>query len=623
VEDGAPNPDRRIGGHQIAFATMNTTRTMMAAKNAPPGEEALGEDATMSRDDAADPGLEQFERFLHEWSRRDFLRRMGGAAALTAFSGGIVGLLEACGPGNNTTSQTPVKGGTVVEGWSTEPSYLLPVRSSDVYSNIANRLMFEGLLYRDNKGNMLPNFAKDAPVQSADGLTYTFKLRSDIKWSDGSPVTPDDVVFSYALYYDPKFDGLLGNSRPTGKRYLKSVTANGDTIVIQATTAYAPFLLTFGDVPIVPKKYLDGKTPVELNTDSFNSAPPVSNGKFKFTSWQKGDKLTLSRNDLYFRGPIYLDSWVYKKVSDSVAVLSQLKTGEVDAGRLDPATYEEAKAQSNLNIISFPTFSWDEAIFQLDPNKPAGKILADKSVRQALYYGLDRAAIVQASYFGQGVVADSVYVPISWAYNKDVTPKYTHDTNKAASLLDAAGWTKGSSGIREKGGQQLSIEMVTNADNTVRTKNLQIMQEQWRKIGVDAKIKTLATLGNLSNELTSARNFGVMYIGFSLSPDPDQSGLWHSRQTAVGGNNGGLYKNAQVDKILDDAVATVDKEKRKALYFQLQGILNDDPPSIIVCDVNGIYAVNKRVHNWNLNAFWIYGNGFSYYYKDVWVEPKK
>lgn len=306
-----------------------------------------------------------------------------------------------------------------------------------------------------------------------------------------------------------------------------------------------------------------------------------------------------------------------------MAVLAALKTGEVDAGRLDPATFEEAKAQSNLNIISFPAFSWDEAIFQLDPTKPAGKILGDKAVRQALIYGLDRAAIVQSSYFGQGTVADSVLPPISWAFNKDVTPKYTYDTAKAASMLDAAGWTKGSSSIREKGGQKLTIEMVTNADNTVRTKNLTIMKEQWGKIGVDAQIRTVATLAQLSNELTSARTFGVMYIGFSLSPDPDQSGLWHSRQTAVGGNNGGLYKNDQVDKLLDDAVAAVDRAKRKDLYFQVQNMLAADPPSIIVCDVNGICAVNKRVHNWNLNAYWIYGNGFSHYYQDVWVEPKK
>lgn len=577
----------------------------------------------MSRDEVVDPGFQQFEKFFDEWSRRDFLRNMGAGAAYLAFMAGGADLLAACGPGNAPTSQTPVKGGTVVEGWSTEPSYLLPVRSSDVYSNIANRLMFEGLLYRDNKGNMLPNFAKEAPTQSSDGLTFTFKLRNDIKWSDGSPVTPDDVVFSYQLYYDPRFDGLLGNNRPTGKRYLKSVTAQGDTIVIQAASAYAPFLLTFGDIPIVPKKYLDGKTGQELNTDVFNSAPQVANGKFKFGTWQKGDKLTLVRNDNYFRGPVYLDSWVYKKASDSTAVLSQLKTGEVDAGRLDPATYDEAKAQANLNVLSFPTFTWDEAIFQLDPNKPAGKIFADKSVRQALIYGLDREAILKASYFGQGLVADSVLPPISWAFNKDVTPKYTYDPIKAGSMLDAAGWTKGSSGTREKGGQPLSFEMVTNADNTVRTKNLQIMQESWRKIGVDAKIKTVATLGNLSNELTSARNFGIMYIGFSLQPDPDQSGLWHSRQTAVGGNNGGMYKNPEVDKLLDDGVAEVDQAKRKQIYYKLQNLLASDPPSIIVCDTNGIYAVNKRVHNWNLNAFWIYGNGFSNYYKDVWVEPKK
>src|SRR5262249_59818919 len=118
------------------------------------------------------------------------------------------------GQSNQGQNVTPQKGGTLIEGWSTEPQYLLPVRSSDVYSNIANRLLFEGLLYRDDRGKLQPNFVEKLPEISPDGLTYTFKLRSDIKWSDGTPVTPDDVVFTYQLYYDKKYDGLLGNSRP-------------------------------------------------------------------------------------------------------------------------------------------------------------------------------------------------------------------------------------------------------------------------------------------------------------------------------------------------------------------------------------------------------------------------
>ena len=571
-----------------------------------------------------DPG---FERFLEEWSRRDFLKTMSVGTAYAFFLAGGAAALEACGnPGSQGQSPaTPQRGGTLIEGWSTEPSYLLPVRSSDVYSNVANRLLFEGLLTVDDKGNLQPNFAQKMPEVSSDGLTYTFKLRSDIKWSDGSPLTPDDVVFTYGLYYDPKYDGLLGNARPNAKRYIKSVTAQGDSIILQATTLYAPFLLTYGVTPIVPKKVLAGKTGVQLNTDDFNSAPPISNGKFKFQSWTKGDKVILARNDLYFRGRANLDTWVYKKVPDAVAVLEQLKTGEIDVGRLDFSSYDEATAQSNLNVLSFPTFGFDEYIYQLDPGKPGGQLFQDRSVRQALAYALDRKALVQAAYFGQAVLADSIMPSTSWAYDKDVKPKYTYDARKAGDLLDAAGWKAGASGVREKGGQKLSFEMMTNADNSTRAKILQIMQEQWRKIGVDAQIRNLANLGLLSDQLTSARQFGIMFIGFSLQPygEPDQSSLWHSRTTAIGGNNGGLFKNAEVDKLLDDGVATLDRNKRRDIYFQLQNIMADELPTNIICYPKGIYGVNKRVHGYNLGTFWLYGFGNPIFMKDVWVEPKK
>src|SRR5215467_14485168 len=215
-----------------------------------------------------DPGFDTFERFLEEWSRRDFLKSVSIGAAYAMFLGGGVAALEACanaGQGGQTQSQTPQKGGTLIEGWSTEPQYLLPVRSADVYSNVASRLLFEGLLYLDDKGVLQPNFAEKTPDVSSDGLTYTFKLRNDIKWSDGSPVTPDDVVFTYQLYYDKKYDGLLGNSRPNGVRYIKNVSANGNTITMEANSRFAPFLLNYGIVPIVPKKVLGDKTALQLN----------------------------------------------------------------------------------------------------------------------------------------------------------------------------------------------------------------------------------------------------------------------------------------------------------------------------------------------------------------------
>src|ERR1700746_49441 len=159
----------------------------------------------MSRDeDAADKGFAQFERFLDEWSRRDFLRRAGGTTAFLAFSGGIVGFLEACAgtSSNNSTSGTAKKGGHVVEGNFTDIRTLNSMLSSDPASNIFIGLMFDGLTNQKKDGTIIPALA-ESWKSSSDGLTYTFKLRSGLKWSDGQPITSDDVKFTYALAYEP------------------------------------------------------------------------------------------------------------------------------------------------------------------------------------------------------------------------------------------------------------------------------------------------------------------------------------------------------------------------------------------------------------------------------------
>src|SRR4030081_2698360 len=144
----------------------------------------------MTRDkDALDPGFEQFEQFLKEWSRRDFLRRTGGAAAYMAFLAGGAEFLAACATGPATTpSVKAVKGGHIVEGNSTDIRNFNTVPVSDVYSATVNGLLFDSLVQVDGKGNVIPCLAKELPKLSSDSLTYTFTLRQDVKWTDGSPL---------------------------------------------------------------------------------------------------------------------------------------------------------------------------------------------------------------------------------------------------------------------------------------------------------------------------------------------------------------------------------------------------------------------------------------------------
>jgi len=558
----------------------------------------------MSRDgDADDKGFEQFERFLEHWSRRDFLKRTGGAAAYMAFLAGGLEFLEACGGGSTQTSQTPKKGGHVIEGNFTDIRTLNSMLSSDTASNQVIGLMFDGLLNYKKNGDLVPALASDLPKTSSDGLTYTFKLRDNLKFSDGHPLTADDVVFTYQLAYDPKYKDVASPRRGDLSKYIASVTAQDPkTVVIQTTQVFAPFLANHALYGILPKHVLGDLDPKAVNTADFNTAPSVTNGAFKFVKWEKGQQVTLARNDNYWNGPAYLDSYVYKVLPDSVAVTNQLKTGEIDIGPVDPGQFDAIKTATNVVTSEFPVPTFTFYAYNLDPAKLGGQLFGDKAVRQALLYALNRQQIVTAIFFGHGSVANSVEPPTSWAYKDKPQVLYSFDKAKAESLLDGAGWAKGADGIRAKGGQKLKFEMITNAGNKQRESMLTVMQQSWKDIGVDATPK-LIQFPQLVSQIVSIRTFDVFLVGFNWGADPDVSPLYHSRNAAPGGFNGADFKNDQADTLLDQALNTLDRSKRKDLYGQFQDLMSDQEPSPVILFNSGIYGVNTRVQGTDFGPF--------------------
>jgi peptide/nickel transport system substrate-binding protein len=582
----------------------------------------------MSRDKGAgDPGFEQFEQFLKEWSRRDFLRRTGGAAAYMAFLAGGAEFLAACAnAGTNTPSVKAVKGGHIVEGNSTDVRNFNTVLVTDVYSSTLNGLLFEPLVQLDGKGNLIPCLAKELPKVSSDSLTYTFNLRQDVKWTDGSPVTADDVVFTYRLMYDPEFKDVKSPRRGELSTYVESVTAQDKyTVLFKTKKVYAPFVPTQGIYGIMPKKAFDGLSAVDINTAKFNSEPTISSGVMKFVKWEKSAQITLARNDTYWRGPANLDTYIWKVVPKSDVLEAQLKTGEIDFGPLRESTYEDVTS-SGVNLAAFPVAIFLFYAYNQDPAKsPMAAAFQDKRVRQALLYALDRQKMVNspAIFNKQAVVADSVMLPIWWSYNKDTAPKYPYDPAKAGKLLDDAGWKmNAATGIREKEGKPMRFRTTTNADRQVRPLVMNAMQEQWRKIGVDATRNDLPTLAATAGILTGERNFDVLMIGFSFGADPaDEAGLWHSRNTAPGGFNGFNFKNSQADQLLDDASTTLDKAKRKDLYFKFQNVMADELPGAILFFNKGLWGVNKRVQGLNLDTY----NQFQYrpWFNQVFVSDGK
>ena len=537
------------------------------------------------------------------------------AAGTPAAGGGAVGYPS----GGKYTTLDPVgkKGGRITEGGVTEVKTFNGMLTSDTTSTAMIALISNQLVaLNPDTALPYPDLATVVPSRenggvSQDGLTYTFKLRNDVKWHDGTQFTAKDVVFTYTTMQKKE----LGSQRTSELNdRVESVTAPDDyTVVFKMKKIVAPFLT--GNMYYIAPEHILKDVPV----DQIKSHPlslgdakaTIGTGPFKFGSYTKGDNVTLAKNPNYFRGEPALDQYIYKVVKDGTVLVAQLKTGEVDYGNVTAALYEEMTRQANVNAVKYETYSFFFYTYQLDTARTA--LFQEKAVRQALAYALDREAMLKAINFGLGTIGAGTEPVLSWAYAPDqITTKYTYDPNKANQLLDQAGWVKGSDGIRAKGGQKLSFTMWGQSGSPVIDGYIASMQQLWKAIGVDCIPKT-EEFSSLVARLTESHDFEMVIVGFSWGVDPDQTSMW-ATQSYGGGFNLNKYSNPQVDTILKQALSELDQEKRKQLYIQMQNIVVDDAPSIILYFTQTPAAVNKRVHNlkpnavatrWNSQTWWV------------------
>jgi len=576
----------------------------------------------VSSNSSSDRESEQFDLFLQDWSRRDVLRGMGGALAFTAFLAGGMELLAACGGGGTTTTtQNVVKGGHLVEGSISDIANLNPIFSNDTASNTVRDMIYDRLLTVDAAGNLLPNIATEVPKVDSDQVTYKFKLRNDVKWSDGQQFTADDVVFTFQLMFDPKYKAVTSRYRSQLEQYLASATApDKTTVVFKTTSAYAPFLISFGTLPILPKHVWETLQPAAMNSSEMNQVPTVGSGPFLPVKWDKGAQYQLKRNDTYFRGKANLDSFIYKVVPDAVQVANQLKTGELDVGQPDASVWDSLATAQTINRVSYVGPSFAYYIQNLDPAKtPKAAIFGDLQVRKALLTALDLTKVADKVYFGQAAPADSSVSSAQWVHS---TPKtqYHFSLSNAEKMLDAAGWVKGADGIRAKGGVRMEWELRTNSGNKVRETLITVLADQWKQIGANVATKAVQ-FPQLVTQLSQTREFEMILLGISEGLDPDTTQLWHSKSIGNGALNGMGYKNPRVDDLLDQAVKTLDREKRKGLYQQVQEILMEDLPAPLLTFPKSLWGVSKRVKNFNVGA-WNTSSPRPWF-KDVYVTDGK
>jgi len=489
--------------------------------------------------------------------------------------------------------EAPRSGGTYVEGVVGQLGSLNPLfGEATAGPNDLDALLFEPLVRVLPTGAVQGRLASHWDV-SPDGRSYSFTLRPTARWSDGTPLTADDVVFTVRTVQDPQFPGVLLNQ---SWKDIIATAIDAGHVRFALPGHNAGFLANLEMLDIVPSHLLAGKTMADLASPSPN-LNPVGTGPFRMVA-QLSDRIQLDRNPFGWRRP-WIDSLTIRSFPSQTAALDALDRGEIDGvANLTPSAAAQERTNKQVSVLATSTYQYSELLLNLKADEP---YFQDVMVRQAIANAIDRTAIIQEVLVGQAVPDDSpIPRSISWAYDS-AAQQPAHDQAAAAKLLDAAGWTL-VNGIRTKGTTSLSFGLTVSSDVPPYERVAQKVADELAQVGIVAEVRPVTT-ASLIHDYLNPRTFDMTLTAFDNGPDPDVYAFWHSSQAHPGGFNfAGMKKNVFIDGDLEDGRNTLDLTARAKAYATFQEDFAKETPAVFLYSPRYVMAVSRRIHGVHLDS---------------------
>jgi len=474
-------------------------------------------------------------------------------------------------------------GDIIVRGDIGDASNLIPILASDSASHSIAGLIYNGLVKYDKDMNIVGDLAESWDI-SDDGLVITFHLRKGVKWHDGKPFTAKDVLYTYQVTVDPKTPTAYAGDFLKVK---KAEVLDDYTFRVTYDKPFAPSLISWSSA-VLPRHLLEGQN----ITKSSLARHPVGTGPYLFKEWLAGQKIVLVSNADYFEGRPYVDGHVTRIIPDMATMFLELRARNIDMMGLTPLQYTR-QTENNLFRQSFDKYRYLAFAYTYLGYNLKHPFFADKRVRQAISYAINKEEIISGVLLGLGKPATGPYKPGTWAYNENVKT-YSYNPQKARELLRAAGWTKtNNDGFLEKDGRPFTFELVTNQGNETRQKCAEIIQRQLKEVGIDVKIRILEWAAFI-NDFINKRRFEAVILGWTIPLDPDAYDVWHSSKTAPEELNFISYKNPEVDALLEKARSTFEQKLRKKYYDRFQEILVEDQPYTFLYVPDELVIISKR-----------------------------
>lgn len=544
----------------------------------------------------AEVGLEK--HFFRRLSRLTRVRRFIAAWVLlfVLTIGGV--LLQTRALGESYLTPKPAAGGIFTEGILGSFTNANPIYASNSVDNSVAKLVFASLFKFDQNNQLTGDLAQNWTVDARE-TTYTVKLKPNLKWQDGKPLTSADVVFTYTMIQNPDAKSPLASSWQG-----ISVTAIDPTTVtfkLPSVLGSFPLSMTNG---ILPKHVLSGLPPGQLRSSVFNTSRPLGSGPFKVEAVEviginpeeREERIALVPNELYHGNNPQLDRFLIRTFREEDQMVKALKKGELTAAAGLSIMPESLQKDLDFRDYNIPLTSGVYVFL-----KNSNDILSNQKVRKALAYGTNTNELLRS--IGRPVLPLKSPLLSSHVGYDRTTVQTTNNQAEAKKLLDEAGWKTGPKGIRANAqGVPLSFNLVS-LRNSVYDYVTQNIKQQWQQLGVDLNV-TLQDEQELQTSL-ALHNYDSLLYGIALGPDPDVFPYWHSTQADIRSANRlnfSEYKSAIADKSLEAGRTRNDATLRSIKYKPFLEAWRDDAPAIALYQPRYLYVTRGPIANFSPTA---------------------
>ena len=466
---------------------------------------------------------------------------------------------------NNFLTEIPTDKGILTEGIIGTPRFINPVLAISDADRDMVALIYSGLMRANNQGDLIPDLAEKFTI-SEDGLVYTFILKPNLMWHDGTPITSDDIIFTIEKIKD----NLTKSPKRGGWEGIEVEKINDLSLKLVLQKPYAPFLEST-TIGILPKHLWNNLSSEQMSSSNMNTQP-IGSGPYKINKVSRSSSgvitsYELAANKKFNLGKPHIQRLVLRFYQSEESLVNAYQRGEIEnINAITPQALEKIKKNNGIvKTLSLPR------VFGVFLNQNSSKIFAKKEVRQALNISVDRKRIIDEVLRGFGT---ELFHPLPPGTLGAIIEQSTtaNSVDEAKMILEKSGWKANEEGILEKTEKKEVFQLnfsISTSDAPELKQTAELLKEMWEKIGAKVDIKVFE-IGDLNQNVIRPRKYDALLFGEIVGREPDPFAFWHSSQRNDPGLNVALYANIKVDKILEETRTIEDNIKRGEKYREFQ-----------------------------------------------------